>query len=77
MVQRVTTGLKANGDLKTFCLIQKKQNVDKRFVNFAVLFTMDRNVLLRVGCYVVHTVVQGATFRLSVLSLSYRERSFG
>jgi hypothetical protein len=34
VVQRVTAGLDANGDLKTFWLIQKKQNVDKRFVNF-------------------------------------------
>jgi hypothetical protein len=34
VVQRVTAGLKANSDLKTFWLIQNKQNVDKRFVNF-------------------------------------------
>jgi hypothetical protein len=34
VVQIITAGLKADGDLKTFWLIHNKQNVDKRFVHF-------------------------------------------
>ena len=44
MVQRVTAGLKANGDLKTFWLVQNKQNVDNSFVTFGSSLPTDRDV---------------------------------